>query len=172
MRTLKRQFGAHFASLAAASPSLTADIARLRKRKVRIRRLANTIDAYCIKGERLIAIGTGEPVHTQVVNLAHEANHMLRERVSFDAIDSLPKARFVSLCMKEETDCFLREIEVAKELKEAGIPLTKYSRRWCRIYRRGGRRAVARAVARSKVVTTRLLYPQYYAQLYDDFRTK
>lgn len=170
MKTLKRQFGAHFARLLALSPSLTADVAMLRKNKVRISRLKGTVDTWCIKDEQLIALGAREPIHTQVTNLAHEANHMLRERVTFDAIDSMSKARWVGFMMAEETDCFIREIEVSEELKEAGIKPTVYAKRWLRIYRRGGRNAVRKALSKTRVVKTRVLYPEYYAQMYDEFR--
>jgi len=145
-----------------------ADIRELRRRKVRIRRLPGSIDAWSIKSDNLIAIGTGAPVHSQVITFAHEANHILRPKVDFDNMRSVPKRAFVKGIMREETDCFTREVEVSEDMERAGIRPTKYSREWKRAWKRGGRKAIHRKVERTRVIGTRHLYPAYYAEMYDE----
>lgn len=168
MKSVKRQFGKSFAAMAQASPDLISDIKALRRKGVRISVLRGSIDAYCIKSDGLIAVGDGCPVQEQVLTLAHEANHMLRPRFEFDDMDSMTEKRFVRFIMDEEADCFTRECETADDLLRAGWRLTKYSRSWHRTWRRGGRAAVLRRVLRTRVIGTRLLYPEYYRRMHKE----
>lgn len=170
MNVLQRQFGPHFVEMVKASPRLVADVRRLRRRGVRIKVLRGSIDAWCIKDEKLVALGTGNPAQISVLALAHEANHMLRERISMAAVDRVSEAHWVREFMEEETDCFLREAETAEDLKNAGFKLTKYAQSWLRTLRRGGRAAIRKRVYRTRVIGTKLTYPQYVRQMYRENR--
>ena len=171
MNTLKRQFGSLFVDMVKASPRLVADLKRLRRRGVRIKTLRGSIDAWCIKDDNLVALGTGNPAQISVLALAHEANHMLRERISMSAVDRVSEAHWVKEFMEEETDCFLREAQTADDLERAGFKLTKYARSWLRTMRRGGRAAVRKRVYRTRVIGTKLSYPQYVREMYRENRT-
>lgn len=171
MNVLQRQFGPHFVDMVKASPRLVADVKRLRRRGVRIKVLPGSIDAWCIKDDKLVALGTGNPAQVSVLALAHEANHMLRERISMNAVNRVCEAQWVKEFMEEETDCFLREAETAEDLAGAGFKLTKYARSWLRTLRRGGRAAIRKRVYRTRVIGTKLSYPEYVRQMYRDNRT-
>lgn len=166
MKSVKRQFGKRFASMAQDCPALIEDIKSLRRRRVRISVLRGSIDAYCIKSDRFVAIGNRSPVLEQVMALAHEANHMLRERLDFDDMANMSERMFVRLIMAEEADCFTRECETADDLLHAGHRLTKYASSWHRTWRRGGRKAVAKRVLRTRVIGTRYTYPEYYRRMH------
>lgn len=171
MNVLQRQFGPRFVQLVLVSPRLVADIKRLRRRGVRIKTLRGSIDAWCIKDENLIALDTGNPAQAAVMALAHEANHMLRERISLASVNRVSEAHWVREFMEEETDCFFREAETAEDFARAGIKLTKYAQSWLRTKRRGGKAAVRRRVYRTKVIGTKLTYPEYIRQMYRQWRT-
>jgi len=171
MNVLQRQFGPHFVEMVKASPRLLADFRRLRRRGVRIKILRGSIDAWCIKDEKLVALGTGNPAQVSVLALAHEANHMLRERISMSAVDRVSEAHWVREFMEEETDCFYREAQIADDLQRAGFKLTKYARSWLRTMRRGGRAAVRKRVHRTRVIGTKLSYPEYVRAMYRETRT-
>lgn len=171
MNVLKRQFGRRFVTLAEHSPRLVSDIKRLRRRGVRIKTLRGSIDAWCIKDDSIVALGTGMTSLDCVLALAHEANHMLRERISMAAIDHISEAQWVKEFMEEETECFLREAETAEDLVKAGFKLTKYAKSWLRTKRRGGKAAIRRRVHRQRVIGTRLTYPQYILAMYRENRT-
>ncbi len=171
MNTLQRQFGSHFVEMVKASPRLVCDVKRLRRRGVRIKSLRGSIDAWCIKDDNLVALGTGNPAQVSVLALAHEANHMLRERISMSAVNRVSEAVWVRLFMEEETDCFYREAQTADDLLRAGFKLTKYARSWLRTLRRGGKAAVRRRVYRTRVIGTRLSYPEYVRLMYREHRT-
>lgn len=171
MNVLQRQFGPHFVEMVKASPRLLADVKRLRRRGVRIKTLRGSIDAWCIKDDNLVALGTGNPAQVSVLALAHEANHMLRERISMAAVNRVSEAKWTREFMEEETDCFYREAQTADDLLRAGFKLTKYARSWLRTLRRGGRAAVRKRVYRTRVTGTKLSYPEYVQQMYRENRT-
>ena len=139
MNTLQRQFGSHFVAMVEASPRLVADVRRLRRRGVRIKTLRGSIDAWCIKDDKLVALGTGNPAQVSVLALAHEANHMLRERISMAAVNRVSETKWVREFMEEETDCFYREAQTADDLQRAGFKLTATEGR--HVDRRAGRAA-------------------------------
>ncbi len=171
MNVLQRQFGPHFVEMVKASPRLVADVKRLRRRGVRIKALRGSIDAWCMKDDNLVALGTGNPAQDSVLALAHEANHMLRERISFEACNRVSEALWVREFMEEETDCFVRETQTAEDLEQAGLKLTKYARSWLRTMRRGGRAAIRRRVYRTRVIGTKQTYPEYVREMYRENRT-
>ncbi len=171
MNKLQRQFGPRFVELVKVSPRLVADIKRLRRRGVRIKTLRGSIDAWCIKDDNLVALGTRNPAQVGVMALAHEANHMLRERISMNAVDHVTEVHWVREFMEEETECFFREAETAEDFVKAGIKLTKYAKSWLRTKRRGGKAAVRKRVSRTRVVGTRLTYPEYIRAMYRENRT-
>lgn len=166
MRYLQRRFGPHFVSLVRVSPRLVSDLERLRRQAVRIETLPRSIDAWCEPRRNLIAIGTGTTAQYGVMALAHEANHMLRPRVTDSSMSGLSEADYVKTIMEEETDCFCREAQTASDFAAAGIKLTRYARSWLSTWRRGGRPAVRKRVYRTRVLCTRLSYPEYYRRQY------
>ena len=167
MQRIKRQFGAQFAQMLAASPTLVADLEEIRRRGVKIRRVRGPCHAESIASENLIRIGRTCKRLVQLLYLAHEAEHVLRGRTP-EPTARLTRRQFVKMSLDEETQCVIHEIKVSGELLAAGYKLDDDSMTWYRRYRRGGRAAVRRAIAKTIASATDELYPRYYGRQYDE----
>jgi hypothetical protein len=167
MQRIKRQFGAQFAQMLATSPTLVADLEEIRRRAVKIRRVRGPCQAESIASEKLIRIGRTCSRLTQLLYLAHEAEHVLRGNTP-EPSSRLTRRQYVKMSLDEETQCVIHEIKVSGELLAAGYKLDDDAMTWYRRYRRGGRAAVRRAIAKTIASATDELYPRYYGRQYDD----
>lgn len=168
MQRIRRQFGAKFAEMLAASPTLVSDLNEIRRRDIKIRRVRGVCQAESIPANKLIRIGRSCGRLTQLLYLAHEAEHLLRGTTPEPAGKKLTRAQYVKMSLDEETQCVIHEILVAGELLAAGYELDDDTMTWYRRYRRGGRKAVRRAVAKTIASATDELYPRYYQRQYDE----
>ena len=168
MQRIKRQFGVRFAQMLAASPTLVVDLEEIRRRGVKIRRVRGPCHAESIASEKLIRIGRSCSTLTQLLYLAHESEHVLRGSTPEPSSRTLTRKQYVKMSLDEETQCVMHEIKVSGELIAAGYKLDDNAMTWYRRYRRGGRAAVRRAIAKTIASATDELYPRYYGRQYDE----
>jgi hypothetical protein len=168
MQRIRRQFGAKFAEMLAASPTLVADLKEIRRRDVKIRRVGGACHAESVASDKMILIGRNCSRVVQLLYLAHEAEHVLRGMTPDPSPRKMTRRQYVKASLDEETQCVLHEIQVAGELMAAGYKVDDDTMTWYRRYRRGGRKAVRKAVEKTLASATDELYPRYYGRQYDE----
>ncbi len=170
MQLLKRQFGKHFVDLLNKSPSLTADIKEMRKRGIRVRRSSRLAEAYACCNTKIITIGkkNASTVY-QLINLAHELEHLLRGLVKGNDHKKLSLKRFVQRSLREETNCYVRECQIMDELIAAGVKIPDFLLKRYQKYYRGGWQGIRKKVLKDQVCfEANTTYPQLFAQQYDE----
>ena len=167
-RNLKRQFGKRLVETAMKSPTLLEDLGRIRLEGVKIRLVDGPCRAYYDRKKRTIYIGRWCPRNYKLISIAHEFVHALVK----PTIDPVPgktgRQEFIDRCLDEETEAIVHEIEIVKELMLAGVKVDPKELEWLNRYKRGGRKAVRRALEKTITSTTGEDYPEYYGSWYDE----
>lgn len=167
-RNLKRQFGKRLVETALKSPTLVEDLGRIRLEGVKIRLVDGPCRAYYDRKKRTIYIGRWCPRNYKLISIAHEFVHALVK----PTIDPIPgktgRQEFVDRCLDEETEAIVHEIEIVKELLQAGVAVDPKELEWLNRYKRGGRKAIRRALEKTITSTTGEDYPEYYGSWYDE----
>lgn len=167
-RNLKRQFGKTLVETALKSPTLIEDLGRIRLEGVKIRLVDGPCRAFYDRRRRTIYIGRWCPRNYKLISIAHEFVHALLK----PTIDPVPgktgRQEFIDRCLDEETEAIVHEIEIVKELQLAGIAVDPKELEWLNRYKKGGRRAIRRALVKTITSTTGEDYPEYYGSWYDE----
>jgi hypothetical protein len=165
---LRRQFGKRLVELALQSPTLIADISRIRDEGVKIRLVDGPCRAYYDRKKRTIYIGRWCPRNYKLISIAHEFVHAL-VKPTIDPVPGITGRReFIERCLEEETEAIVHEINIVKELIKAGAKVDPKELEWLNRYKRGGRRAVRKALEKTITSTTGEDYPEYYGSWYDE----
>jgi hypothetical protein len=168
LRNLKRQFGRRMVETLLKSPTLLEDIEQIREAGVRIRLVDGPCRAYYDRKKRTIYIGRWCPRNYKLISIAHEFVHALVK----PTIDPVPgktgRQEFINRCLEEETEAIVHEIEIVKELIKAGTPVDPRELEWLKRYKRGGRKAIRKALEKTITSTTGEDYPEYYGSWYDE----
>ncbi len=168
LRNLRRQFGKRLVEQALKSPTLVQDIARIRKEGVKIRLVDGPCRAYYDRKKRTIYIGRWCPRNYKLISIAHEFVHALVR----PTIDPVPgetgRQEFVERCLEEETEAIVHEISSVTELIKAGVMVDPKELEWLNRYKRGGRKAIRKALEKTITSTTGEGYPEYYGSWYDE----
>ncbi|CAN5360251.1 hypothetical protein BH10CYA1_BH10CYA1_33460 [soil metagenome] len=168
VRNLRRQFGKRLVEAALKSPTLIADIERIRQEGVRIRLVDGPCRAYYDRKKRTIYIGRWCPRNYKLISIAHEFVHAIIK----PTIDPIPgktgRQEFIDRCIEEETEAIVHEINIVKELMQAGVNVDPKELEWLNRYKSGGRRAIRRALQKTITSTTGEDYPEYYGSWYDE----
>lgn len=168
LRNLRRQFGKRLVELALKSPTLVADIQRIRDEGVKIRLVDGPCRAYYDRKKRTIYIGRWCPRNYKLISIAHEFVHALVK----PTIDPVPgitgRQEFIERCLEEETEAIVHEINIVKELIKAGVKVDPKELEWLNRYKRGGRKAIRKALEKTITSTTGEGYPEYYGSWYDE----
>jgi len=168
LRNLRRQFGRRLVEAALKSPTLLDDIQLIRKTGVRIRLIDGPCRAYYDRKKRTIYIGRWCPRNYKLISIAHEFVHAIVK----PTVDPVPgktgRQEFVNRCLDEETEAIVHEIHIVKELMRAGVCVDPKELEWLRRYKRGGRKAIRRALQKTITSTTGEDYPEYYGSWYDE----
>jgi Zn-dependent peptidase ImmA (M78 family) len=168
LRNLKRQFGKRLVEVALKSPTLIDDIKRIKSEGVKIRQVDGPCRAYYDRRKRTIYIGRWCPRNYKLISIAHEFVHAL-VRPTIDPIaGETGRQEFVERCLEEETEAIVHEIRIVKELLKAGVKVDPKELEWLNRYKRGGRRAIRRALEKTITSTTGEDYPEYYGSWYDE----
>lgn len=168
MRLIRRQFGDQFADALAKSPTLVKDLELLRAAGVKIRKVGGHCQAYSMFQKKLIYLGSTCNVSYQLIALGHEKVHVL------DSITPNPTPRvtgrkeFIGMCLEAETDAIVHEVVIAEELLAAGFTVDDHSMKWVRRFRKGGRKAIRKAMDTAIASNTGEKYPEYYGGWYDE----
>lgn len=168
MLRIRKQFGNKFADAMSKSPTMVKDLEELRAAGVKIRRVGGHCQAYTMTERKTIYIGTKCKLGYQLIALAHEKVHMLGSPTQNPIPRVTGRQAFIDHCLDCETDCIVHEVVVAKELLAAGVKLDDHSLSWVKRYKRGGRAAIRRAIAKATTSNTGEKYPEYYGGWYDD----
>ena len=119
VRNLKRQFGKRLVETALKSPTLMADIERIRHEGVRIRLVDGPCRAYYDRKKRTIYIGRWCPRNYKLISIAHEFVHAIIK----PTIDPVPgqtgRQEFIDRCLEEETEAIVHEIHIVRELAQS-----------------------------------------------------
>lgn len=168
VRNLKRQFGKRLVETALKSPTLMADIERIRNEGVRIRLVDGPCRAYYDRKKRTIYIGRWCPRNYKIISIAHEFVHAIVK----PTIDPVPgktgRQEFIDRCLEEETEAIVHEIHIVRELLKADVKVDPKELEWLNRYKRGGRRAIRKALEKTITSTTGEDYPEYYGSWYDE----
>ena len=168
VRNLKRQFGKRLVEAALKSPTLVQDIERIRNEGVRIRLVDGPCRAYFDRKKRTIYIGRWCPRNYKLISIAHEFVHALLK----PTVDPIPgktgRQEFIDRCIEEETEAIVHEIIIVKELMQAGVKVDPKELEWLNRHKKGGRRAIRRALQKTITSTTGEDYPEYYGSWYDE----
>jgi hypothetical protein len=78
------------------------------------------------------------------------------------------RQEFVTRCLEEETEAIVHEISIVKELLLAGVKIDPKELEWLKRYKRGGRKAIMKALQKTITSTTGEDYPEYYGSWYDE----
>jgi hypothetical protein len=167
-RNLRRQFGKRLVEAALKSPSLVRDINKIRADGVKIRLVDGPCRAYYDRKKRTIYIGRWCPRNYKLISIAHEFVHALVK----PTLDPIPgktgKREFVDRCLEEETEAIVHEIVIMKELIAAGVKVDAKELDWLKRFKRGGRKAIRKALEKTITSTTGEDYPEYYGSWYDE----
>ncbi|PZM84657.1 MAG: hypothetical protein DKT66_08500 [Candidatus Melainabacteria bacterium] len=167
-RNLKRQFGKRLVECALKCPTLVADIERIRQEGVKIRLVDGPCRAYYDRKKRTIYIGRWCPRNYKLISIAHEFVHAVI-RPTIDPVPGVTgRQEFVTRCLEEETEAIVHEISIVKELIEAGVKIDPKELEWLKRYKRGGRKAIMKALQKTITSTTGEDYPEYYGSWYDE----
>lgn len=168
MLRIRKQFGLKFADALSKSPTLVKDLEELRAAGVKIRRVGGHCQAYTMNERKTIYIGTKCKLGYQLIALAHEKVHMVGSPTQNPVPRVTGRQAFIDHCLDCETDCIVHEVVVANELLAAGVKLDDHSLSWVKRFKRGGRAAIRRAIAKATTSNTGEKYPEYYGGWYDD----
>ncbi len=167
-RNLKRQFGKRLVECALKCPTLVEDIERIRQEGVKIRLVDGPCRAYYDRKKRTIYIGRWCPRNYKLISIAHEFVHAVI-RPTIDPVPGVTgKQEFVTRCLEEETEAIVHEISIVKELLLAGVKIDPKELEWLKRYKRGGRKAIMKALQKTITSTTGEDYPEYYGSWYDE----
>ncbi len=168
MRNLRRQFGKKLVEAAYKSPTLLEDIQHIRAQGVRIRMVDGPCRAYYDRKKRTIYIGRYCPRNYKLISIAHEFVHALI-KPTFDPVPGKTgRKEFVDRCLSEETEAIVHEIRIVQELIKGDVSIDPVELEWLRRYKRGGRRAIKKALQKTVTSTTGEGYPEYYGSWYDE----
>ncbi|MCC7528541.1 MAG: hypothetical protein IT342_08465 [Candidatus Melainabacteria bacterium] len=167
-RNLKRQFGKRLVECALKCPTLVEDIERIRQEGVKIRLVDGPCRAYYDRKKRTIYIGRWCPRNYKLISIAHEFVHAVI-RPTIDPVPGVTgRQEFVTRCLEEETEAIVHEISIVKELLLAGVKIDPKELEWLKRYKRGGRKAIMKALQKTITSTTGEDYPEYYGSWYDE----
>jgi hypothetical protein len=168
MLELKKQLGKGLVEAALKSPTLMADIERIRNEGVRIRLVDGPCRAYYDRKRRTIYIGKWCPRNYKLISIAHEFVHAIVK----PTIDPVPgqtgRQEFIDRCLEEETEAIVHEIHIVRELLKADVAVDPKELEWLNRYKRGGRKAIRKALEKTITSTTGEDYPEYYGIWYDE----
>jgi hypothetical protein len=168
MRNLRRQFGKRMVETLLKSPTLIYDMEQIREAGVKIRLVDGPCRAYYDRKKRTIYIGRWCPRNYKLISIAHEFVHAL-VRPTLDPVPGeTGRQEFIDRCLEEETEAIVHEIEIVKDLIKAGIAVDPKELDWLKRYRRGGRKAIKKALVKTITSTTGEDYPEYYGSWYDE----
>ena len=168
MRNLRRQFGKKFVETAKKCPTLVADIEKIREDGVKIRLVNGPCRAFYDRKKRTIYIGKWCPRNYKLISIAHEFVHAIVKPTADPVPGETGRQEFIDRCLEEETEAIVHEILIVKELLQAGVNVDAKELEWLRRYRRGGRKAIRRALEKTITSTTGEDYPDYYGSWYDE----
>lgn len=168
LRNLRRQFGKRLVELAMKSPTLVADIQRIRDEGVKIRLVDGPCRAYYDRKKRTIYIGRWCPRNYKLISIAHEFVHALVKPTVDPVAGVTGRKEFIERCLDEETEAIVHEINIVKELMKAGVKVDPKELEWLNRYKRGGRKAIRKALEKTITSTTGEGYPEYYGSWYDE----
>jgi hypothetical protein len=168
LKNLRRQFGRRMVELVLKSPTLVDDISRIRDEGVRIRLVPGPCRAYYDRKRRTIYIGRWCPRNYKIISIAHEFVHALVRPTRDPIVGETGRQEFIERCLEEETEAIVHEISIVKELIKANVKVDPKELEWLNRYKRGGRKAVRRALVRTITSTTGEDYPEYYGSWYDE----
>lgn len=168
LRNLKRQFGKRLVEVALKSPTLIDDIHRIKSEGVKIRQVDGPCRAYYDRRKRTIYIGRWCPRNYKLISIAHEFVHALVRPTVDPVAGETGRREFVERCLEEETEAIVHEIRIVKELLKAGVKVDPKELEWLNRYKRGGRRAIRKALEKTITSTTGEDYPEYYGSWYDE----
>lgn len=168
LRNLTRQFGKRMMSIALKSPTLMDDLSRIKEEGVKIRMVKGPCRAYYDRKRRTIYIGKWCPRNYKLISIAHEFVHALVHPTCDPIAGQTGRQEFVERCLDEETEAIVHEINIVKELIAAGVKVDPKELEWLNRYRKGGRRAIRRALQKTITSTTGEDYPEYYGIWYDE----
>ncbi|HNB23409.1 MAG TPA: hypothetical protein PKZ32_13360 [Candidatus Melainabacteria bacterium] len=167
-RNLKRQFGKRLVECALKCPTLVEDIERIRQEGVKIRLVDGPCRAYYDRKKRTIYIGRWSPRNYNLIRIAHKFAHAVI-RPTIDPVPGVTgRQEFVTRCLEEETEAIVHEISIVKELLQAGVKIDPKELEWLKRYKRGGRKAIMKALQKTITSTTGEDYPEYYGSWYDE----
>lgn len=168
LRNLKRQFGKRLVEVALKSPTLIEDINKIKSEGVKIRQVDGPCRAYYDRRKRTIYIGRWCPRNYKLISIAHEFVHALVRPTIDPVVGETGRQEFIERCLEEETEAIVHEIRIVKELLKAGVKVDPKELEWLNRYKRGGRRAIRKALEKTITSTTGEDYPEYYGSWYDE----
>lgn len=171
MERLSKQFGREFAETLAKCPTLVADLAELRERGVKIRKVSTEgkhCEAYSMRKRMTIYLGSRCSVAQKLIALAHEKVHVIVKPTPDPIPREMGRQEFIEFNLNAETDCIVHEVKVTAELVKLGLKVDDHSLSWLRRYRSGGRPAILKAMRKAITSNTGELYPDYYGSWYDE----
>jgi hypothetical protein len=168
MYDFKRNFGRAFDEALRKSPTLAADVKKLYRRKIKIRRVYGQCRAYFSTTIQTIFIGSSCDLVRQLQYLAHEASHALYDRPVAATNQKLTRRQFINKNITNEVNAVMHELKVLQELHLASFPLDAVMRSWLRLYEVQGRGGLRSALENSKTSTTDESYSDYYSRSFDE----
>jgi hypothetical protein len=169
MRNFRRQFGKTTAEIAKKSPTLVADIAEIREKGVKIRRIFGPCQACYDRKKWIIYISWQCPKLYKLVSIAHEFVHALVKPSKDPIPGETGRQEFINACLEEETEAICHEIQIVREFLAAGVPVEEKELIWLNRYRYGGGKAnIRRWLEKTITSTTGETYPEYYGEWYDE----
>jgi hypothetical protein len=167
MKNIKRQFGAKFAETLAKSPTLVRDVAEMRKRGIKIRRIRSRNIFHAQHSTKTAYIGPGHVVD-QLSSLGHELTHLLRGKTVVQRFnEAMYPSQFIEAFLDEETTCEMHGTLIVDELLSAGVAIPAQSKHVHRVYKKGGRKQIRFMVECSIVDYTGEYYPEFYRRVYE-----
>lgn len=168
MKAFRKQFGRKFADALSKCPTLVADLAEIRSKGVKIRKVGGHCQAYSMLKRMTIYIGSKCKLSYALIALAHEKVHLLVSPTPNPTPRVSSRQAFIEMCLEAETDAIVHEVQVVQELLDAGIKVDAHSMKWYRRFKRGGRNAIRAAMNEAITSNTGEKYPEYYGGWYDE----
>lgn len=166
---IARQFGVRFARAFEQSPTLIADLAKLREKRISIRTIKGCT-AWSQRPQERFVIGRDCDLGTRLLYFAHESWHVLRGETPFAdrEVKRLSRKQYIKVSLDEETDCIVHEMQVMEELIAAGaVTFSEDNMRWYRRWRRGGRAAIRRVIGKTANAIDGTTYKDQFAAEWD-----
>lgn len=168
MKAFRRQFGPAFADALSKCPTLVADLAEIRAKGVKIRKVGGHCQAYSMLTRMTIYIGSKCKLSYALIALAHEKVHLLVSPTPNPTPGVSSRQAFIKMCLEAETDSIVHEVQVVQELLDAGVKVDAHSMKWYRRFKKGGRAAIREAMNEAITSNTGEKYPDYYGGWYDE----